>query len=198
MVGPIAARTPPKAAPGRAVPAVSRSSVATAVAAGDPGVASAFDVARLKGALDAARVEAHVLTLPFRKGPETGASAFAAARIELARAKLGALKLAAAVHAVRGDAKGALGVAEEAVKVAGDVVGLRGDLAAAEVGAAIDTLAQAARRVVAIARRGAPPDGAEGAAMAALQKATGVPDPGIDTVSDGDLALAATAVREQA
>lgn len=197
MIGPIAARTPPKAPAGRAVAASSRPPVVTAAASGGAKAAQAFDVARLKGALDAAGAEADALILRFEEGAEAGASAFTAARIELARAKLKALKLAAAVNAVRRDADAALGVAEEAATVARDLEGLRGDPSGADAGMAIDALAQAARKVIAIARKAASPDSPEDKAAAALQEKTGVPDPTVDTVGDGDMALAAEDVSDR-
>lgn len=212
MIGPIAARTPSAARTGKAVPASSLPPVVTVPTGGVHAVV-AFDVERLKRALDAARAEADALIYQFKEATKASASAFKAAKLELARAKLKALKLAAAVNALRRDAKGALRVAEEAAKVARALKRMRGgetethaEAAAAasaapaeapppspepDVDPAIDALVQTARKVIAIARQAAPLGSPEDGAMADLQRRTGVPDAAIDVIAGSDMALAA-------
>jgi len=208
MLGPIAARTPSAARIVEAVPASSLPSVAAAASGGVRNV-PAFDVERLKRALDAARAEANTLVLQFKEGAKANASAFKAAKLELARAKLKALKLAAAVNALRRDAKGALRAAEEAAKVARALKRMRGQEAETPAAApsapadslpslpevgfapAIDALVQTARKIIAIARTAAHPGSPEDKAMADLQRRTGVPDAAIDVVAGSDMALAA-------
>lgn len=212
MIGPIAARTPSAARIVKAVPASSLPPVMTVPTGGVEAVA-AFDVERLKRALDAARAEAEALIYQFKEGVKSNASAFKAAKLELARAKLKALKLAAAVNALRRDAKGALRVAEEAAKVARALKHMRGgeaempteESAAASaapaesappspragVDPAIDALVQIARKIIAIAREAAPLGSPEDEAMAELQRRTGMPDAAIDVIAGSDMALAA-------
>lgn len=212
MIGPIAARTPSAARIVKAVPASTLPPAMTVQTGGAEAVA-AFDVERLKRALDAARAEAEALVYQFKEGVKANASAFKAAKLELARAKLKALKLAAAVNALRRDAKGALRVAEEAAKVARALKHMRGggtempaeESAAAsaapaealppspqsDVDPAIDALVQTARKIIAIAREAAPLGGPEDEAMAELQRRTGMPDAAIDVIAGSDMALAA-------
>lgn len=212
MIGPLAARTPSAARIVKAVPASSLSPVMAVPASGAQAVA-AFDVERLKRSLDAARAEAETLIYQFKEGAKANVSAFKAAKLELARAKLKALKLAAAVTALRRDAKGALRIAEEAIKVARALKRMRSgetetpaeESATASAGPAedsqpspeagvdpaIDALVQAARKVIAIARQAALPGSPEDKAMADLQRRTGVPDAAIDVIAGSDMALAA-------
>jgi hypothetical protein len=195
MVGPIAARTPSAARMVKAVPASSLPPV-EAVPAGGADIVPAFDVERLRRSLDAARAEADALIYQFKEGASADASAFKAAKLELARAKLKALKLAAAVNALRGDAGGALRVSEEAAKVARALKRMRGEktetpAVASDLEPAIDGQVQAARKVIAIARQAADPGSPEDEAMADLHRRTGVPDAGIDVVAGSDMALAA-------
>lgn len=213
MIGPLAARTPPAAPAEKAASAPVRPSAPAQPAPSGTVAVPAFDVARLKHALEAARAEVDGLILQFKEGAKANAAAFRTARLELARAKLQALKLAAAVNAVRGDAKAARRVAEEAARVARQVKGLRREsksadaaepASAGEAGsppaptpipadegfaAAADSLVQAARKVIAIARKAAVAGSAEDEAMAALQRRTGIPDPAADVVDGLDLAL---------
>ncbi len=214
MIGPLAARTPSAARTAKPVSAPSRPPVTTVPTGGAQAVV-AFDVERLKRALDAARAEADALIYQFKEATKANASAFKAAKLELARAKLKALKLAAAVNALRRDAKGALKVAEEAAKVARALKRMRGEeaetpadpadatsatpaeapppspQAEADADPALDALVQAARKIIAIARQAAQPGSPEDEAMADLQRRTGVPDAGIDRVAGSDMALAA-------
>lgn len=212
MIGPLAARTPSAARTTKPVPAKPLPPIATAQTGGAQAVV-AFDVERLKRALDAARAEADALIYQFKEATKANASAFKAAKLELARAKLKALKLAAAVNALRRDAKGALRVAEEAAKVARALKRMRAgerEMPAEESAAAsaapaeapptspeadtdpaIDALVQAARKVIAIAREAASLGSPEDKAMADLQRRTGVPDAAIDVIAGSDMALAA-------
>jgi hypothetical protein len=195
MVAPNAARTPSAARIVKAVPASSLPPV-EAVPAGGDDIVPAFDVERLRRALDAASAEADALIFQFKEGAGANASAFKAAKLELARAKLKALKLAAAVNALRGDAGGALRVSEEAAKVARALKRMRGEktetpAVAADFEPTIVALVQTARKVIAIARQATRPGSPEDEAMADLQRRTGVPDAGIDVVAGSDMALAA-------
>lgn len=197
MVSPIAARTPSAEPVGKAVSPSS--------------FVPAFDVQRLKRAVDAARTEAESLILQFQQGAATDAAAFKVARLELARAKLRALKLAAAVSALRLEATAGGRIAEEAATVAVDLEAMRGrgkassgrllaetgDIASpstlqADAGAepTVDGLVQTARKVIAIARKAAVPGSPEDKAMAELQRRTGVADPAADSVGGLDLTLA--------
>lgn len=73
----------------------------------------------------AARTEAETIITRLQEGTKAAADAQKAARIDMARAKLEALKLAAIVAAYSHDPKAARKVAEDAAKVAKDLKALR-------------------------------------------------------------------------
>ncbi|MDX9862236.1 MAG: hypothetical protein RBS99_15110, partial [Rhodospirillales bacterium] len=187
MVSPIAARTPPAASLGEVESPSS--------------FPPAFDVQRLKRALDGVRIDVESLIPRIHSGATADPATFRIARLELARAKLRALRLAAAVSALRLDAAAACRIAEEAAKVAVELNDMRGrkttgprpssarlDGTPTTAGhrtnagpePVVDGLIQTARKVIAIARKATHQGHPEDGAMAELQRRTGIADPAVD------------------
>ena len=208
MIGPIAAKTP-----SAGVTLASPSASPSTLPRSSPVVS--FDPAALSRDIEAAQSEAEALAQRLRDGAKANANAAKAARLDLARARLKALRLVAALKAVLGDGRGALKVAEEAARVARDIEGLRAGKAPAETGTAapgstteapaatvsaaveaeadpaVDALLQTARKIIAMARRAARPGSPEDRAMESLQRGIGVPQIATDIDVVGDLVAAA-------
>lgn len=199
MTDPIAARTPPAEwtilmSPALALPAV------------DPTALTTIDPSTLADQLATARRAVDSLVRRFRDNAKANAEAAKTARIELARAKLRALRLAAALKAVKGDGRGALMVAEEAARLAQSIKGLgaagpatgtvasvsgearaaRGTPAGAASETAIDGVVQTAHEIIAMARRATRPGSPEERIIERLRRATGTPQPAAGIGGDDD------------
>lgn len=151
------------------------------------------------------RAEAEAVVAKLEAGAKENAQAFRDRQKEIARNRLGVLKLEAILSARMKDAKSAKRVAAEAAKVARDLKSLRAeDAAEATAKAPVQTaqdltsdkpsdeiagLIQEARKIMAIARKAVRPGSVEDRELAGLQNATGTADPRIDAVSDADLML---------
>jgi hypothetical protein len=129
MIGPIAAKMPLAGVAQKPLSASVLISAVTQASAADTRIA-AFDPAVLIRDLETARHETDTLAKQLRDGAKANAAAAKAARLDMARAKLKALRLAVALKVMARDAKGALKVAEEAAKVARDIKSLRSDASA--------------------------------------------------------------------
>lgn len=202
MTDPIAAGTPLAALTLASSPAPLRKTSSS----------SSVDVAALARDIETAQSQAEALARQLRDGAKANAAAAKASRLDLARARLKALRLMATLKAALGDGRGALKVAEEAARVAREVEGLRTTRATAGADAAagqattvaaateaaadpaVDDVLQTARKVIALARRAARPGSVEDRAMESLQRSTGVPQIAADVGGDGDRTRAAADV----
>lgn len=123
MIGPIAAKT--SLADG------ARTSLFAPLPASTPERKIAtVDPAALLRDLAAARRQADALGAQLRDGAKANTKAARAAKIEQAKARLKALRLAVALKVVVRDGKGALKVAQEVSEVARDIRALRSDASA--------------------------------------------------------------------
>ena len=208
MIGPIAAKTSPAN--------VARTSLSAPLPTSSPDSKTAtVDPAVLFRDLAAARQQADALGVRLRDGAKANTKAARAAKIEQAKARLKALRLAVALKVVVRDGKGALKVAQEVSEVARDIRALRSDASAtggvtpladpaagtgeipatageaaagddAALDSAVDGVLQTARQIVALARKAARPGSAEDRAIEHLQNPIGKPQVQTDIIGAAD------------
>jgi len=127
MIDPISAKTPAPGVADAAAPVSSKTSAADESVPLRAAPTDIVDPVKLSKDLKEARKEAEAFTAQLRDGAKANAAAANAAKLEMIRVRLKALRMAAVAKAAQHDSEGARKISEEAARVARDVGKMRSD-----------------------------------------------------------------------